>query len=559
MQRISLVVFLFISITGFAQSTNAVLNEDYYHWIDRYEVKLGRTAPEIFSSVKPYKRKAIISFLDSLANDSVFTSAVDKANVEYLKNDSWEWSQASTNTSAKSLLKEFYKKKSDYLYVETPEFDLHVNPVLYLGLGKDSRTDQTTYINTRGLEIRGMIDKKVGFYTFFTDNQSLLPAYVNDQLLINPVLPHETFWKRYKQTGVDFIQARAYIDFSLTKHIYLQFGQDKTFIGNGYRSLIFSDYSSPNLFLRANLKIWKLNYLFQLNRLTADAYGSSGGSTDSVYPDKYMAFHHVSINVGKKLNIGVFESVVFSPKDSLTNANFDPAYLNPVIFYRAVEQQTGSGNSNVLLGADFKWNVKKGLSFYGQFVLDEFLIKELRANKGWWANKFSFQAGMKLIDVAGVKNLDLQLETNFIKPYTYSHNSYSNYSNYRQSLAHPMGANLVEFVSIIRYQPLPKLNIISKTFYTRIGRDEAGKNYGSDIMKNNSTRTSEYGNTVAQGIKNTVLFSEFTASYRLKHNLFIDLKQLIRISESEDAFYNNNTTWTTMAIRLNIAPRNYDF
>jgi hypothetical protein len=78
-------------------------------------------------------------------------------------------------------------------------------------------------------------------------------------------------------------------------------------------------------------------------------------------------------------------------------------------------------------------------------------------------------------------------------------------------------------------------------------------------MKNNSTRTSEYGNTVAQGIKNTVLFSEFTASYRLKHNLFIDLKQLIRISKSEDAFYNNNTTWTTMAIRLNVAPRNYDF
>jgi hypothetical protein len=272
-----------------------------------------------------------------------------------------------------------------------------------------------------------------------------------------------------------------------------------------------------------------------------------------------MAFHHASINIGKKLNIGVFESVVFSPKDSVSNANFDPAYLNPVIFYRAIEQQAGSGNSNVLLGADFKWNARKGLSFYGQFVLDEFLLKEILSGKGWWANKFAFQAGLKLINIAGVNNLDLQLEANYIKPFTYSHSSYSSYSNFRQSLAHPMGANLIELVGIIHYQPMPRLNLISKTFSTSIGRDEAGKNYGSDIMKYNITRTNDYGNYTGQGIKNTILFSELTASYQLKHNLFIDLKQLMRISKSEDAFYNNNTSWTSLAVRLNIAPRTFDF
>ncbi len=554
--------FLLLSIcmNGFAQSTNAVLNEDYYHWIDRYEVKIGRVVPELFTSVKPYKQKAIVSFLDSLAGkDQAFTSKVDQANVEFLKNDTWKWSKSTSNESKKPVFKYFYKKKSDWANVENHDFDLHVNPVLYLGLGKDSRSDQSTFINTRGFEIRGTIDNKIGFYTYFSDNQSNLPMYVRDQLSANPVLPHETFWKKYKQNGVDFIQARAYFDFNISKHIYFQFGQDRTFIGNGYRSLIFSDYSAPNLFLRTNLKIWKINYLFQLNRLTADAYGSVGGSADSVYPDKYMAFHHASINVGKKLNLGVFESVVFSPKDSLSNANFDPAYLNPIIFYRAVEQQTGSGNSNVILGADFKWNAFKGLSFYGQFVLDEFVIKEILAGKGWWANKFAFQAGLKLIDVAGIRNLDLQLETNYIKPYTYSHNSYSSYSNFRQSLAHPVGANLIEFVSIIRYQPLAKLNLVSKTFYTKVGRDEVGKNWGSNILKNNVTRVSDYGNIIGQGIKNTVLFSEFTVSYQLKHNLFIDLKQLMRISKSEDAFYNNNTSLTSLAVRLNIAPRTYDF
>jgi len=44
------------------RSTDAPLNEDYQHWIDRYEVKAGKVAPEMFTAIKPYKRKAIVSF-----------------------------------------------------------------------------------------------------------------------------------------------------------------------------------------------------------------------------------------------------------------------------------------------------------------------------------------------------------------------------------------------------------------------------------------------------------------------------------------------------------------
>jgi hypothetical protein len=67
------------------------------------------------------------------------------------------------------------------------------------------------------------------------------------------------------------------------------------------------------------------------------------------YPEKFMAFHHLTFNIGKKLNIGVFESIVFSPQDSVNNNSFDFGYLNPVIFIRAIEQQFGSSD-NALLG-----------------------------------------------------------------------------------------------------------------------------------------------------------------------------------------------------------------
>jgi hypothetical protein len=549
-------LFFLFALQAFAQSTNATLNEDYYHWIDRYEIKSGKIVPGFFTSVKPYKRDAIIKYLDTLATDAaIFSSPSDQFNLTYLRNDSWEWSRAETNTSKKPIFKSLYKKKSDLVYVDSPEFDIHVNPVLYVSAGSDSRFGSAITNNTRGVEIRGMIDRKIGFYTFLGENQSVLPLYVQEEVGRNRAVPHEGFWKTFKENGVDFFQARAYIDFNITKHIYMQFGNDRTFIGNGYRSFIFSDYSAPNLFLRSNVRVWKLNYLFQLNRMAADA--RTGGNKR--YPEKFMAFHHASINIGRKLNIGLFESVVFSPKDSVNNNTFDLSYLNPVIFYRAIEQQFGSSD-NSILGADFKWNAFRKVSLYGQIVLDEFLLKEVLARNGWWANKYAVQGGIKYIDALNVSNLDLQFEFNAVRPYTFSHYSqYGSYSNYRQSLAHPIGANFTEWVAIIRYQPIPKLNVFIKTFYVKTGRDDAGENWGGDILKGYQSRQQEYGNKIGQGNSNTIFFADVTASYMLKHNLFIDGKQIIRQSKSDLAAYNSNTSLTSLALRWNIPQRLYDF
>jgi hypothetical protein len=272
-----------------------------------------------------------------------------------------------------------------------------------------------------------------------------------------------------------------------------------------------------------------------------------------------MAFHHASINIGKKFNLGVFESVVFSPKDSLNNNTFDFSYMNPVIFYRAIEQHYGSSD-NALLGFDFKWNTFKGVSFYGQVVLDEFVLKEIKAGNGWWANKFALQGGIKYIDAFGVSNLDLQGEVNVVRPYTYSHTTqYGSYTNYLQTLAHPLGANFNEVVGILRYQPIPRLNIIGKLSAAKIGRDDTGENWGTDILKPSQTREQEYDNKIGQGATNTLIFMDFTASYMLKHNLFIEAKQIIRQSKCDLAFYNNNTSLASVALRWNIPQRLYDF
>lgn len=567
MKHTLLCALSFAVISGFSQSTNVPLNEDYYHRIDRYETKAGKIVNELFTAIKPYKRSAVVAMMDTLEkNETVFQSASDKFNLEYLRNDNWEWSKASTSNSAKSFLG-MYKKKSDLAYVDVPDFDLHVNPVLYLGTGKDSRQSDPVYINTRGVEIRGMVDRKIGFYTYLADNQARLPLYATDYSYNYGyyTVPHVGFWKNFKNGGVDYFEARAYIDFNLSKSIYFQFGYDRTNIGNGFRSLILSDFAPPSQFIRTNVKVWKLNYFFQLNRMTANVPSSPGGTSASKrYPDKFVAFHHLSVNLGKKFNLGLFESVVFSPQDSINGGVFELNYLNPVIFYRAIEQQNGSAD-NVILGLDWKWLVAKRLSVYGQFVLDEFVLNNITSGNGWWGNKFSLQVGMKYIDVAGISNLDLQLEGNVVRPYTYSHaNQFTSYTHFMQPIAHPLGSNFYEMAAVVRYQPIPKLNMTLKALYIQTGRDNGVNdltfvNWGSDPNKSYNSRQQDYNNKIAQGTDNTIVSADLLASYMLRHNFFIDFKQTLRNSKSTDPIFNNNTSLTSVALRWNIAARNYDF
>lgn len=549
-----------------AQSSYAPLNEQYYHTVERYEVKSGRVLTPLFTAVKPWKRSAIVAFLDSADAGNVFTSRPDRFNLRFLQNDNWEWLDAERQVRQKPRLKHFYKVPSDFFHVTEDDFDLHINPVLYAGLGMDSRLPEMLFINTRGAEVRGVVDGKVGFYAFVSENQARLPAYVsdfvNDTTSYHPVIPHEGFWKVYKNNrGYDFLHARGHISFEATRHINIQFGHDRFFTGNGYRSLILSDFAPPAWFIKGNVQVWKLNYVFSTFQMTGDVNGGSGGlrAVAGGYPQKFVAYHHLHLNIGKKLTVGFYESVVFNANDSTGRTPLRLDYFNPVIFFRAIEQQNGSSD-NVLLGMDVKWNARKGIQLYGQFVLDELVIENLRAGNGWWGNKFAVQAGAKYVDAFGLPNLDIQAELNMVRPFTYSHNTlYGSYSHYRQSLAHPLGANLQEVAGLIRYQPAERLFITAKVVHTVTGRDNGTTNFGSDILKDSRTREQDFGNKIAQGFRNTITFGSVTASYQFAHNLFVDAQFIVRNSKSELAYFNNNSTITSLALRWNIPQRLYEF
>ncbi len=557
-----LILLVIYAHASTAQSTNIPLNKDTYHLIDRLEILSGTMAPNHHSAVKPYARKAVGQFTDSIQQQKLKRSRQDDFNLEYLRNDNWEWVDSSTNESKRTFLKHFYKNKSDFYYGADKEeaIGVHVSPVLYLSYGGESAQSEYTFINTRGVQVRGLIDKKVGFYAFISENQARFPVYVQNFVAENRAIPSEGFWKPFGTNGYDFFNATGYISFNATKHINFQFGHDRQFIGDGYRSMLMSDFSPPSLFFKINTQVWKINYTNLFTQVFADAFGNLGGSIGNTqFPKKYLVAHRLGINIGKHINLGVFESIVFGREDSLGNNHFELGYLNPIIFYRALEQQNGSLD-NALVGVDAKWNFLKHFSLYGQFILDEFKISELTAGNGWWANKFGYQLGLKYIDVANIKNLDLQVEYNSARPYTYTHSTiYSSYTNYNQAIAHPLGANFNEWIAIVRYQPIPKLSLTGKLIYAKYGLDGVNENWGKNILKDYNTREQEYGNFIEQGIASSLMFVDITATYQIKHNTFFDLKLMAREQKSDEPTLANKSTIYSFAFRWNIAQRLQEF
>ncbi|MEO9965945.1 MAG: hypothetical protein ABJF11_09165 [Reichenbachiella sp.] len=557
MNRIILFLWLVvITTTTHAQSIYAPLNADYYQLIDRTDVLNQDFSRSLHTSFKPYRAQDIVAAVDSA---SFLTSSQDQFNNSYLKTDHWEYGAEGETKSKRPFLKKFYQTRADFLHINTKDFKLRVNPILYLSAGRDNNSGSAPFINTRGALIRGSIDNKIGFYSSIEESQAVFPSYVQDYIGERGVVPNEAFWKKFGDHGVDFFTARGYFTFNASKHIMMQFGYDKNFVGNGYRSLLLSDFSAPSTFLKIQTKIWRIQYTNLYTELVADAPFSSFGSngTDE-FPKKFLTAHHLSVNVTDNFNIGIFEAIIFNRGDS-TGTALEWNYMNPIIFYRSIEQYTGSPD-NAFFGMDWKWNITKGLQFYGQALLDELVVGELKAGNGWWGNKFSIQAGGKYYNAFGVSNLDLQVEYNVSRPFTYSHESiFTNYAHYRQPLAHPLGSNFKEAIFIARYQPINKLYLTGKFIASQYGTDPLDQNIGSDILKNYNSRTQEYGNSLGQGVSNDQLFADLTASYMIKHNFFIDLRHIYRKRDSADPSLTSITNFTSLAIRVNVAARDLGY
>jgi hypothetical protein len=555
-----LLSFFFVQLLK-AQADFIELGSRQYDMLDRLEIKLRKDSVLNLSTVKPYDRKVItqrLEYIDSLSKSgSLKLSKVDKYNLDMLLKDNFDWRKGLGDTSLKfkNLWGKEHLTNPFYFGVKRGDFSFYSHLMYNFQFGKDNNSTAKIYNNSREIaQWRGQVSKRIGYYTYVTDNQLRNPLYVRQYTTKNYAVPSFGYFKGDVSTGstapIDAYEVKGGIMFNAAKGIDLQFAFDKVFIGNGYRSLILSDFGNNFLFLKINTRFWKFNY----TNLFAQMINREGVYGDTIYPKKYMTFHCLDLQVTKWLNVGFFENIMFGRK-----SGYDINYLNPMIFSVALGHQLGSPDK-ATIGVNIKANAFKNTQLYSQIIINEFVLGEvLKYKNGWWANKQAIQLGLKSIDVLGVNNLDIQGEINIVRPFVYtSKDNYSSYTHYNQALAHPLGANFKEFIGIVKYQPIPKLRLQGKLIYYTQGLDSAGVNMGSNILLPYTTRPYDYGWKIGSGVKANCMIAQATATFELLPNIFVEADYIIRTYKQDNAADFKSNIFN-VGLRMNLKKREYDF
>ncbi len=455
--------------------------------------------------------------------------------------------------------------------IQGEDYWFTLNPIFDLQLGKsDPSVSNYTYVNTRGIQFNGGLGKDLNFTTTIYESQGRFADYFNRYAeTLAPdggdpaIIPGMGIAKVFKSDAYDFPLAEANLAYTPSQFLNLNLGYGRNFMGDGYRSLLLSDGASPYPYVKMNTTFWKIKYT---NLYTWLKDVRPEVTADRTYATKFAASHYLSLNVTKHWNIGLFESVIWTNKN---NRGFDMSFVNPIIFYRSVEFASSARSGNAMLGLTSKYKWNNQITFYGQFLLDEFSLSDVKAGQKSWKNKFGIQMGAKYFNAFNIKNLLLQAEYNIVRPYVYSHSeAITNYGHNNQSLGHQWGGNFKELVAIARYHN-GRYYADAKLIIGIRGLDFNNAtdtyNYGSDIYRSyNESRPYETGVVVGQGNKTNVFMADLQAGYLINPatnmKLFGSLlyRNFSPATETATAI-KESTTWLSVGLRCDVFNWYFDY
>lgn len=524
------------------------LNIPFSHsFYAQFDDKMNQVGSNNHTGSKPYSYEEVSRYYD-------------------LKSETQKLNKKATSWGARKLWNE------NTVEIQGNDYWFTFNPILDLQVGKSASNVKSvsTFVNTRGIQFQGGLGKQLNFSTTIFESQGKFADYYNNYANSiksdggNPaIIPGIGIAKEFKNNGYDFPSAEANISYTPSKFMNLQLGYGRNFIGDGYRSLLESDGASPYPYFKLNTTFWKIKYtntyLF-LKDVRPDA------TFDKTFATKYMANHYLSWNVSKRMNIGLFESVIWGNGNQ---RGFDVNFLNPIIFYRTVEFSSSSRSGNALLGLTGKYKYNNQINLYGQFLLDEFSLNEVKAGNSSWKNKYGYQLGAKYYNAFDINGLLLQVEYNHVRPYVYSHlDPLTNYGHNNQNIGHQWGGNFEELIGIAHYHK-GRYFADAKLTYGKRGLDfdtaTDAYNYGSNIyLGYNDNRPFDTGVKIGQGNKTTIMIADLQAGYlvnpstNLKFFGSLIYRNFNPTAETLTTF-KEKTTWFSVGLRADVFNWYYDY
>lgn len=426
----------------------------------------------------------------------------------------------------------FYNFFSDSIVSYDTTKYLSINSRLF-SIGSASKSDYSS-THLFAASLLSNINNKVTFtfhFDYLLGNHNSFIYEYQDSLLVFPAFGREKSRVQYN------------LNYYVNKFIAVDFGKGKHFIGNGYRSLILSAEHSPYPYLKFTTQFGRVKY-YNLYTTFLDTQDPTQNRK------KHSSIHFFNFSLTENINIGIFEGVLWQSKDENYNRGYDIEYLNPIIFYRPVEFSKHSPD-NVLMGANFNAKLRT-TTLYGQLLLDDLNISQQKDRDddyggGFFQNKFAYQLGLK----SSFKELKVLLEYNQAQPYTYAHKEpMQSFTHFNQALAHPLGANFKEFVSLIYYTK-EKWKFSIKLTHAKVGLDSLETHYGQNIFASDFDAQGDgdeysYGNFNGQGVSTQINTLHTEMAYSFK---WFDVFGSVFYKSKKSNLLDQTSLWYSVGIR----------
>lgn len=494
-----------------------------------------------------------------------FTQQSVLYNSDSFAHTAWKPVLYTDSTYQKSSNSWLYRKffQEHLLQIQQPGFNIFGDILFdeYLGSTKravptKSSTNQGgadkskfIYMNTRGYELSGNVGDKFYFQTDFFENQGSFPGYVDSSIRKSGVIPFQNRFKNLKEKGFDFSYSSAKLVYIPNKYLLFNLGYGTNFIGDGYRSLLLSDYNTNYPYFRTSVNLGKVQYSVMFSQYITDnkSYAYALGS-----PRKWGQTYLLDWQVTKNLNIGIFDAVISSMENANHEKDFGLTHFSPVIFLHSSQAPSGLKNNDIY-GLNLKYTIIPTVDAYAQFMLDN-------TGSADWEKRYGYQVGIRAGNLFNIDGLSAQAEFNTVRPYSYASDTITTaYTHNGETLAHPLGANFKEGVLVADYN-YKRWWFRLEAIAARYGVDSAASvNYGHDIFKPLYTHSREDNVSTDQGLFTKLYYGDARIAYILnrKTNLRIETGATFRNEKNSMNKYSD--VYFYFGIRFTFRKLIYDF
>ena len=535
MRLLPLLFVLLLLPTAQAQQEGVLQLDDALSRTLLRQQALGRL-PGAFLSTQPLSAYAARAYTDSALAASGSTGRADRT---LLRRFAGQADGPGVGT-VRRRLPFLYTDGSTAYSVRADDYALELAPLATLSYGR-ARSEQPgdddgslpVWQNTRGVRAAGHIGEHVFFESRLLENQRRVarPAFDRETAprLGNTKFQDDTTYDYFVATGIVGLRS---------KYFEARLGRDRNRWGFGRTNLFLTDYATVYDQLQLRTSFWRLHYTNLFARFSS--FRPAAEPVDSILPRKYGVFHRLVLDLPGRVQLEVFESVVFASDTTGADrrTGFDFAYLNPIIFYRAVEHDLGSPD-NALLGAGASWVATPGVQVYGQLLLDELRVENLF--KDWWGNRWGVQLGLFLVDPGigktRLRDFDLRIEYTRQRPFLYSHRTEAtSYLHYGDLLGHPAGPNTSDLAVSASYRPTPRVGAALDLAFTQRGRSPGdGRSFGENPERSYFTRdrSLDFATPTLHGVRQSLVLAEARVGYELLPSLFVEAA--LRAESVDDA------------------------